>query len=342
MGATPVLPIGLPTMCAATPAAEVPEAIELSMRARPFPTIPVTTDPGSSLLAQAATAFGGTHPVAARGLRVNAAQFGFSPDAATRFDTPAFDALNAALDAWPAIRRDSSASALRVDVCGPVTLALTLADAGLELPMAMDAARVATVYRTEALVGHIRRVEPSLPLAVVMDERRLVGSMHPTYPLGVRQIRSLLDPAVDAIDVAAADSPVLIGIHIPGRTDLRTVISSGVSMVSVPADSAVAGYAEWIQALFGNGGWMAWGAVPVDRPLGSSAELLWRHLVATWRDLETAGVDRTQLLGRSMIGAADDVARFDVAQVAMIEELVVALADRLVDMASPAPVVAGT
>ncbi len=341
MGATPELPIGMPTLCAATPADAVPEAIELWMRGLRFPTVPLTSDPAGSLLAQAATAFEGVHPVGSRQLRVNLSEFGFSPDAAGRLDAGAFDALNATLRLWPRLRRESCRVALRVDMAGPVTLAMALADAGLDLAASMDAARVATVYRAEATVAALRSVEPDLPLAIVLDERRLVGSMHPTFPLGVKQVRSLLDPAVDAIDVAAGTSPVLIGIHVPGRSDWRTIISSGVSLLSMPSDSAVAGYGRWVQALLDNGGWIAWGAVPVDRPLGSSAELLWRHLLATWRDLEIAGVDGALLRRRSMVSPADDLARFDVGQIAMMVELVDSLAARIGTQAPRAPASSG-
>ena len=225
MGATPELPIGIPTISAATPADTVPEAIEVSMRGQLFPTIPLTKDPAGSLLAQAAAAFEGVHPVGTTALRVNQSEFGFSPDAATRLDTIEFDAFNGALAAWPALAAESCRVALRVEMTGPVTLALALADAGLDLPAAMDSARVATVYRAEAIVAAVRSVEPALPIAVVLDEHRLVGSMHPTFPLGVKQVRSLLDPAVDAIDVAAGRTPV----RVPGSARTTFIASTAGS-----------------------------------------------------------------------------------------------------------------
>ena len=39
------------------------------------------------------------------------------------------------------------------------------------------------------------------------------------------------------------------------------------------------------------GGWLAWGAVPTDRPLGESADVLWRRLVAEWDGLAEGGCD---------------------------------------------------
>ncbi|MCP4434032.1 MAG: hypothetical protein GY812_00840 [Actinomycetia bacterium] len=341
MGKTPELHIGLPTVPAASPASGVSEAVEIALSGRPMPTVPVPADPGFSLLAQASTAFEGVHPIGLGDLRVSDASFGIRPADAASVRADAFAPLHVTLERWPEHRSREAPCALRVEMIGPVSLALALCAAGVAQSHAVEAARIASVYRAEALMAEVRAVEPDLPIALVMDERRLVGSMHPTFPLAVRQVRSLLDPVVDAIDHAAGATPVLIGIHVPGRSDWRTIISSGVSLVSMPADSSVAGWSRWIQALLDNGGWIAWGAVPVDRPLGTSEELLWRQLLATWRDLEAAGVDGRLLRERSMVSPADGLGGFGMAQVGGMLELVDALAGRMQANAPQRPVSAG-
>ncbi len=143
----------------------------------------------------------------------------------------------------------------------------------------------------------------------------------------------MLDPVVDAVDRAAGTTDVVIGIHVPGRADLRTIISSGVSLVSTPPDVSIVGWAPWIQALLDNGGHIAWGAVPVDRPLGTNAELLWRHLSATWRDLESEGVDRELLLRRSLVAPSNGLAGFGVEQMPGVVSLVDGLAKRVGEQA---------
>jgi hypothetical protein len=46
-------------------------------------------------------------------------------------------------------------------------------------------------------------------------------------------------------------------------------------------------------------GWIAWGAVPTDRPVGESADPHWRHLAEVWCDLTRRGVDPVPLRTRS-------------------------------------------
>ncbi len=335
MGGTPDLRIGLPTLPADLPVVGVADAVEVALRGRSFPTVPVPCDPAYSLLAQAASAFEGAYAMPNNDLRVNEATFGVRPEAAASTDFEAFAALEATLQRWPASTAGSAVDALRVDMVGPVTLALTLARTGVPLAQALDAARMALVYRAEAILARIREVEPSSAVVVMMIEPRLLGSMHPTFPLTVRQVRSLLDPVVDVLDRAATGAGLLIGVHVPGRADWRTIISSGVSLVSMPPDPSLVGWAPWVQALLDNGGYVAWGAVPVDRPLGTGEELLWRNLAATWRDLEGAGVDAQLLRARSMVGPADGLSRFDVSQLPLVVDLVDALAGRIRVHAGP-------
>lgn len=325
MGGIPELRTGLVTLAAQQPADEPGVALDAVLRGRDLPTVPVLPRLGSTLLAQMVGAFEGVAEYTAGRVRVDPSVFGVRPAAARSADTAPFGVLELALRTWTEESMDLSAQALRVDMLGPVTLATTLLDSGLARATALDAARMAAVYRSEALVAACRRAGVLAPLVVVMVEPRLVGSAHPTFALSAREVRSLLDPVVDSIDSAAGTSDVVIGIHVPGRSDLRTIISSGISLLSTPVDAALAGWAPWIQALLDNGGHVAWGAVPVDRPLGTHAELLWRHLRAVWRDLESAGVDARLLLRRSLVTTGDGLDRFAQAQMpgvlALLDEL---------------------
>lgn len=223
---------------------------------------------------------------------------------------------------------------MRVDMVGPVTVASELIRAGVPRAQALEAARMASIYRSEALFAACRAAEPVLPIVVVMIEQRLVGSAHPTFPFTAREVRSLLDPVVEALDSAAGTSDVVIGLHVPGRADLRTIISSGVSLVSTPPDASLVGWARWIQALLDNGGHIAWGAVPVDRPLGTNAELLWRHLAATWRDLEAEGVDRELMVRRSLVTTSSGLTGFGIEQVPGVVALVDMLTERVWEQAT--------
>lgn len=330
MGGTPELPFGLPTSPAGLPVKEVGDAVELALRGREFPTVPVPSDPSLSLAAQAATGFEAVHCLPTGALRVEPSRFGVRPDAAASVQGEEFEPLHVLLARWPAtVAASPEVRGLRVDMAGPVTLALALVSSGLPLDQALDGARVVSAMRAEAVLEAVRAVEPHRTVAIVMDEPRLVGAMHPTFPLSVRQVRSLLDPVVDALDRASGVAPTLIGVHVAGRSDWRTIVTSGVSLLSLPPDAGLAGWAPWIQALLDNGGFVAWGAVPVDRPLGASEELLWRHLGATWADLAAAGVDQDLLRRRSLVSPADGLAHFAPQQVESVMALVGALAERV-------------
>ncbi|MCB1272206.1 MAG: hypothetical protein M9942_10050 [Microthrixaceae bacterium] len=334
MGGVPELRSGLSTLPAVQPARSVPEALGLVFCGRSLPTVPVLPVAGSTLLAQVCGAFAGVTEYAVGRMRVDPNAFGVSPADALSTDGDAFGALHEALAGWSNAAVRERAEAVRVDMLGPVTIAVTLMEAGVPRATALDAARMAAAYRSEALFGAWRAVEEHLPVVVVMFEPRLVGSAHPTFPLTGREVRSLLDPVVDALDTAAGTSDVVIGVQVPGRCDLRTVISSGISMLCIPPDASVVGWAHWIQALLDNGGHVAWGAVPVDRPLGTNAELLWRHLSAIWRDLAAAGVDSESLVRRSLVTPGDALDGFAPAQVPGVVSLLDALGERVAESAA--------
>lgn len=330
MGAPSKMPLGLATVPGDLPVRGAGDAVEMATRGRDLPTVPVLAAEGCSLLHQAIDCLAGVQVLPSGTLRVDLGAFGVQPDRACDVGGPAHVALTEMLARWPAIVAAHPATAgLRLDLLGPVTLGLHLYSAGVPQAQALDAARVVCSLRAEAMLHAVRRVEPARPVAVVMCEPRLVGSMHPTFPLSVRQVRAQLDPVVDIVDRAAGGAPVLIGVHVAGRSDWPTIISSGVSFLSLPPDPALVGWSSFVQAMLDNGGFIAWGALPVDRPLGSHEELLWRHLSATWSDLVAAGVDPGLLRRRCLVSPSGGFGCYGPEQIGGILALLDALAARV-------------
>ena len=76
-------------------------------------------------------------------------------------------------------------------------------------------------------------------------------------------------------------------------------------MLSLPVD---AGLVERAPATLGRflerGGWVAWGAVPTDRPVGTDADRLWRELADLWCDLVRAGCDPVRLRRQALVTPA--------------------------------------
>ncbi|MFM7069198.1 MAG: hypothetical protein ACKOYM_07025 [Actinomycetes bacterium] len=219
--------------------------------------------------------------------------------------------------------------ALRVPLLGPVSLALRLHESGVPLVRAAALAREVVVHRATALHAAVRAAVPETVPVVVVSEPFLAGSHHPTFPLKPGEIRSLLAPVVDALDAAAAGQDLLIGVHVEGQTDWSTVISSGVSLISLPVEFAHAAPASLLATFLDDGGWIDWGVVPVDRPLGSSDELLWKRLSALWCTLVGGGVDPMLLRTRSMVSPNGGLDRFAREQVGGVLELAGAIALRV-------------
>ena len=327
---------GLATTVGPVPFADSADAVDFALRAHErFPTVPVLAAPSQGLLAQAVDGVAGV-AVAADGTTglvltgdVTAVESADGDAAGSDLGSSAFGTLHSMLGAVAELA--PAPVALRIGVLGPVTLALALRSAGVPDPLARELAAATVTARSRAVVRAARASIPAVPLAVVLSEPGLVGCIHPTFPYGRDQVRStMLDPVVDALDeLATDDHSVTIGLHVPGRTDWDMLISSGVSLISLPADPEAAVWSSSIGRLIAAGGSIAWGAVPVDRPLGTSTELLWKRLAACWAALSSEGIDPMELRLHSLVSAADGLAHFDAAGAGRIVDLCTALSSRL-------------
>lgn len=331
------LAFGLATSVGPLPFASADDAVELSLQLHPrFPTVPVTTAPDASLLSQALHGIPG---LVSTGDRVEPSGVAPSPDEvaalAGELRAPAFDSLHLMESRLASLDGDAPAPVpVRVPVIGPVTLSVALRRAGLAGPIAAGLAVGIVSGRAAAILESLQRRSlsapgASRPVAVVLSEPALVGSMHPTFPLLPADVRGMLDPVVDALDRAAPTGSLLIGVHVPGPCDWPTVVRSGASMVCVPVDRSIAGWSTLFGDLLERGGRICWGAIPVDRPIGSSDGPHWRRLVELWTALVADGVDPMLLRLRSSFSPADGLAGFGVPQAELVMGLTVALAERV-------------
>ena len=332
MGGIVDLPFGLATSVGALPVTAgagdglaPAAAVELALEAQPrFPTVPSSGGVGWSMLAQAVAGLDGVQVTPPGLLQLPDAGV-VSLGGAVDVVGPEFELLERFL-AEPA---HDDRLGVRVGLLGPVSLTLALRAAGLDLDTAGELAATLVPARAVALLRSVRTEVPDGVVAVVMNEPGLIGAMHPTFPLAPSQVLDLLTPVVHALDAAALGRPTLIGAHVPGRTDWETVICSGVSLISAPADQGLLGWAEVLSQFFAAGGRIAWGAVPVDQPLGTGEELLWRRLSALWCQLVGEGLDPLQLRSSSLTGPVDGLGHFGVSQAARALDLVDSLAERV-------------
>lgn len=334
MGATVELRAGCATTVGPVPGTDVEEGVEFALSAdSDLLTVPVFGSGPGSLLAQAVAGFSGVEVVPPGLLRVDSHAFDpravpagvRAADASELVAGPSFSAFHAFLERVGA----AGSCGVRIPVLGPVTLSLALRAAGVSSDDALHLAAEVVGRRAVALLRAARRSHGDGVAVVCATEPGLIGAMHPTFPLSPSDVLELLGSFVATVDRHAGDEPLLIGVHVPGRTDWETIVASGVSLISAPADAGIVGWAEVIGSFLDDGGRVAWGAVPVDQPLGTSEELLWRRLSGVWCELVGEGLDPLALRDRCLISPVDGLGHFGSSQARRVVELVGSLATRV-------------
>lgn len=327
------MPFGLATSVGSLPAADAEGAVRLALDAQPdFPTVPTWGGMAGSLLAQAVEGLDGVSVQPPGLLQVDARVAAELEDdvqrtarIGDRLDGPSFDVLHrflAAVDDVPSV-------GVRVGVLGPVTLALALRAAGVAAAPATTLAAALVRRRARAALDAVRSVLGDGVVFVCASEPGLIGAMHPTFPLTPTQVADLLEPYVQGLDEHPNAGDLLIGVHVPGRTDWETIVSTGVSVISTPVERGLVGAAGALGGFLDRGGRIVWGAVPVDQPLGTSEELLWRRLSALWCELVGEGLDPLSLRSRSLVGPADGLGHFGTTQAERVLELTGSLSTRV-------------
>lgn len=327
---------GLPTSVGELPFDDHTTAVEFMLETQPtFPTVPRLRKLGCSLMQQVASFIPGA-TVSEPDILEIPQLVDVTPEGA--LDTTAlellegpFEGVSRFIEELVARRTttDDSYVGTRIDVLGPVSTALALRSAGVDTVDALALGVEISATTAEGLLRTLRRRLGQGLIAVVLDEPSLIGAMHPTFPLLSHEIHSALSMVVDRIDRTRPYGPLLIGAHVPGRTDWSTVIASGVSMISTPVGGNLEGSADHLEAFLAAGGVVAWGAVPVDEPLGASDDILWRRISTFWCSLVGAGADPFLLRSQSLISTSDGTGHFAANQLPLMVDLVTSMATRV-------------
>jgi hypothetical protein len=178
------------------------------------------------------------------------------------------------------------------------------------------------------VLGAARASAPEATPVLFLAEPGLTAALEPGFPLGVDDTLDLVSRALAAIEGGA-----LAGLHCCGRADWPVVLAAGPQILSLPVEAGATEHPGAMADFLDRGGWVAWGAVPTDRPLGETAEILWRRMVAEWDALVVAGCDPRRLVQQAMITPACGLVGLDVAQAAHVLVLTNLLAQRVADRA---------
>ena len=176
----------------------------------------------------------------------------------------------------------------------------------------------------KALLAIVRHRLPDAPLVAFLDEPSLVD-----VPLPAETTIDLLSTGLAALEGVA-----VTGVHCCGPTDLRLVAAAGPDIISIPAENdIVMPAANLLTGHIERGGWVAWGAIPTSKPLGTDADRLWRKLSLLWCDLVQAGADPVLLRARALVTPACGLAGHGVSQAARALRMTKTLSDRIADQA---------
>jgi len=325
---------GLATACGSLPHTVIDDAVEAILEVMPdcpaAPSLP-NRHPAEGILGQPVA---GLEVVAIRpdGTLAVAHPDDLRPDAAAEGDdlpAEAYAATVGFLDAL--VGRTRRPKAVKLQCTGPVTLGAALVAAGVAPRLAYPFAAAATRRRAKALVSAARdRLGDRMPLIVVVDEPSLGAATLGRAPVSC-------EDAVDLVSgtLAAVEAHAVAGIHCCAPADWGAVLRSGPALLSFPVEIANTVRAADLGPFLEGGGWVAWGAVPTDGPLGpldgGGARRLWRHLAERWHTLADGGVDPVLLRQRALVTPACGLARHDPTQAGLALQLTAALGERIAD-----------
>ncbi|HEX2848902.1 MAG TPA: hypothetical protein VHN98_00030 [Acidimicrobiales bacterium] len=236
-------------------------------------------------------------------------------------------------DAWAGTLAFLDAAATRVrpvklQLAGPVTLGLALIAAGARPSKAFAVAGATVADRVRALRAAADERCPGAPPVIVLDEPGMVSYLHTDFPLAPDDTIDLLSGALAAVGRGG-----LAGVHCCGPTDWRLILHAGPDLVSLPVDSADADDAAGFSSFLDRGGWIAWGVVPTDRPIGDRFDPHWRRLSALWGEMTRNGCDPARLRTQSLLTPACGLAHHGEEQVPRVFGLVRMIAERVQDQA---------
>jgi hypothetical protein len=328
----PVLVPGVATGIGSLPHDDPVAAAELVLRCLPeLPAIPQLPgrDPREGMLAQWLGALPEVD-VALDGSLTVLGQSDAAPEC--EFDERAHSGLLAFLDVASAATR--APVRVKAQVTGPLTLGTALLAAGMPAERAFRRAANATRAWSVALEDLVAARLPGTGLLLFLDEPALVQWRRDDAPLDRESAIDVLSGALAAIDSTT-------GVHVCGDGDLALALAAGPEVLGVEVDDALVQHTVDLARFLDGDGWIAWGAVPTDRPVGESADPHWRFLARVWCELTRRGCDPVPLRTRGVITPACGLAGYGASQAERVLGIARELAARVHDQAVAARLTLG-
>jgi hypothetical protein len=314
-------PAAATAMVGSLPFTDISRAIDVATSFGPdvvtIPSLP-RRSPWETMLGQAAVGIRGVS-LGDGGLSVDVDRLDPHVEIVTDFGHDAFATFSTFLAEAP-----SDVSGVKAQVTGPVTLGVALIDGGAPVDLAFQVAVRAVRLRARAMLNEIKRTLGDVTALVVLDEPSLCQASESEFPIAP-------DIAIDLVSggLAAIEATALSGVHCCGPLDLGLLGASGPQVISIPVSSVEPHFVGHIAKFLEDGGTVAWGVIPTDRPLGATDQHWWRELMRTWSFLIESGCDAARLHHQALFTPACGLARHDEAQSELILRLVRTTAERV-------------
>jgi hypothetical protein len=328
----PVLLPGVATGIGSLPHSDPVAAAELVLRCLPeLPAMPQLPgrDAREGMLAQWLVALPEVEIARDGGIVVT----GSSDEAPHCSFTPdAHAGLLAFLDVASACER--ALPRVKAQVTGPLTLGTALHAAGVPAPRAFRRAAEVTRAWSVAIEELVATRLPGTSMVLFLDEPALVAWRRDDEPLD-------REAAIDVLSGALAAVDSMTGVHVCGDGDVALALEAGPEVLGVEVSADLVQHTVSLARFLDGDGWIAWGAVPTDRPVGESADPHWRALAALWCELTRRGCDPVPLRTRGVITPACGLAGYGASQAERVLGIARELAARVHDQAVAARLTLG-
>lgn len=179
---------------------------------------------------------------------------------------------------------------------GPLSVGVTLVRAGVPAAVAFDVASQVVGAHLGALADEVARVLPQSPQLVVLDEPLLDGFWDVDFPVAP-------DRAIDLVStvLASVEGRVTTGVHACTGVEAVALLDAGPHLLSLPVSESILPSVGRLESFLQQGGWVAWGAVATEGPIGVTSTRSWHQLSVVWCELVRRGCDPGRLRAQSML-----------------------------------------
>jgi hypothetical protein len=297
-GALSSVDSGATTGIGSLPHRNVHQAVEFAFEAFDLPVIPSLPrrSPAESIIAQALVGVAG----------VTLGQYGtvavdvdrLDPGAAVDTDLSRenFTGLRVFLEAGA---KRGYAGPVKWQFVGPISVGVALRRAGAAPGVAFSVGLRAVRSHLQAISAAIAADLPDAPQLLVLDEPFADDLMSRDFPIAPDEGIDLLSAAM-----ATLEPRVTVGVHCCGDVDVATLLEAGPRVMSLPVSESLVPLAGYLDRFLRNGGWIAWGAVATEGPIGVGSSKAWKRLASLWCELVQRGCDPELLRSQCLLTPA--------------------------------------